>query len=356
MCSLSTTVSRAHGPPRPIIFQDEYSVRNDLLDPKVLRPASTTRSMHGASRRSTGTPFVVKRFLKEFTDEGEVKAKGNSEIYWELAAIKRRGGGRFLPEVREPEQCPKYTYFVVGYIAGPDLCSLIHADGYLYLGLQSLQDLLVELCKALQELHQLGFVHRDLKLENVVIDDSAYPRVVLKLIDFDNVVPVSQLTSSTVYGTDNYIPPECYMGDISPAADMWALGVCAFRLFTGRHPFKIALFDDGPGENVVGHPAMKGIHDRLVREVPKVRKRLQRALQEESSLGKEDRAVVEDFIMSLIHVSPKERLTATKALAHPLLRGDAVEASLASKASLSAPLREELSTASGTPEIGPQIR
>uniref|UniRef100_A0A7S0F999 Protein kinase domain-containing protein n=1 Tax=Pyrodinium bahamense TaxID=73915 RepID=A0A7S0F999_9DINO len=90
----------------------------------------------------------------------------------------------------------------------------------------------------------------------------------VKLIDFDTVQEWSpQSTRATdVLGTDQYIAPEAYEGRYSPASDIFAVGVIAYKLLTRSFPFRKHIFDDKPGENWVGSPKMREIRERLVEE------------------------------------------------------------------------------------------
>jgi serine/threonine protein kinase len=121
-------------------------------------------------------------------------------------------------------------------------------------------------------MHANSAVHKDLKLENVVVDagngiDYARgwtPRSV-KIIDFDTVEEWNPKTpkAKQVLGTDQYIAQEAYDGSYSPCSDIFALGVIMYKLAAGRFPFREDLFDDKPGENWVGSPKMSEIRGRL---------------------------------------------------------------------------------------------
>jgi tetratricopeptide (TPR) repeat protein len=100
-------------------------------------------------------------------------------------------------------------------------------------------DYLVQLCGALQCVHDLGVVHRDLKPENVFVTDDG----VVKLMDFgiakrrstERGITMSGFTA----GTPAYMSPE-QIQDFASAthlADLYSLGVIAYRIFTGRLPF-----------------------------------------------------------------------------------------------------------------------
>eukprot|EP00746_Dinoflagellata_sp_MGD_P058600 gnl/MRDRNA2_/MRDRNA2_25069_c0_seq1.p1 gnl/MRDRNA2_/MRDRNA2_25069_c0~~gnl/MRDRNA2_/MRDRNA2_25069_c0_seq1.p1 ORF type:complete len:239 (-),score=39.27 gnl/MRDRNA2_/MRDRNA2_25069_c0_seq1:351-1067(-) len=63
--------------------------------------------------------------------------------------------------------------------------------------------------------------------------------------------------------TDQYIAQESYHGTYSQSSDIFALGVIMYKLVTGKFPFPEEIFDDEPGQNIVGHPKMKRIQNML---------------------------------------------------------------------------------------------
>lgn len=128
-----------------------------------------------------------------------------------------------------------------------------------------------ELLKALQHLHKNGLIHKDLKLENVMLHPDTEEakgsptRQSVVLIDFDTVEEwcPSSPTAKDVLGTDQYIAPEAYSGNYSPKSDVFAVGVIVYKVLTGVYPYDENIFDDDPGENYVGSPKMSQIKGRL---------------------------------------------------------------------------------------------
>jgi len=93
-----------------------------------------------------------------------------------------------------------------------------------------------QLCDAVRYLHELNITHRDLKLENLLLDK----RFFLKLCDFGFVKgECARSMSQTYCGSKSYAAPEILKGEpYDPKkADMWAIGVILYIFVTGKMPF-----------------------------------------------------------------------------------------------------------------------
>ena len=103
--------------------------------------------------------------------------------------------------------------------------------------------LLFQVCAGLQAAHAMGVVHRDLKPENVFLARTPGGREVVKLLDFGIAKfargPGDGATQvGVVVGTPEYLSPEQAMGlPVDGRADLYTVGLIAFRMLTGRHPF-----------------------------------------------------------------------------------------------------------------------
>ncbi len=110
--------------------------------------------------------------------------------------------------------------------------------------------LLWQICAGLQAAHEHGVVHRDLKPENVFLARSAGGREVVKLLDFGiakfaRAQGDSATQTGIVVGTPEYLSPEQAMGlPVDARADVYTVGLIAFRMLTGHHPFRA---DDARG-------------------------------------------------------------------------------------------------------------
>lgn len=95
----------------------------------------------------------------------------------------------------------------------------------------------VQVARALAYCHDKRICHRDLKLENMLVDDAGK----VKLIDFGfSARCSSQAKLSTVCGTPPYMSPELAAGQpySGMSADIWALGVALYLMLCGKFPFK----------------------------------------------------------------------------------------------------------------------
>ncbi len=94
-------------------------------------------------------------------------------------------------------------------------------------------DLLVQILQALAYLHRRGILHRDLKPENILVVDGQ-----VFVLDFGLSVLRDQVEEGETSGTLAYIAPEVLRGELATeASDLYAVGVIAYELFTGKHPY-----------------------------------------------------------------------------------------------------------------------
>ena len=134
------------------------------------------------------------------------------------------------------KQTPKLVYFVMKYIEGRPLDSIIKEVGPLPVDMA--RTLLSQIASGLQFAHKKGVVHRDIKPANIMVDEEGQAIVT----DF-GIAKVAEakgltMTGATV-GTPYYMSPEQYSGtNITGAADQYSLGIVAYEMLTGKTPFE----------------------------------------------------------------------------------------------------------------------
>jgi len=150
---------------------------------------------------------------------------------------------RFATELRHPGIAGAYdfgeqdgrAYLVMELVPGEPLDEILARDGGL--PVEAVLDLIVQAAQALTVAHEAGVVHRDIKPANLMVS----PDGTLKITDFGiarRLAGASQTQTGMVMGTAHYISPEQAQGQkLSPATDLYSLGVVAYECLTGAPPF-----------------------------------------------------------------------------------------------------------------------
>lgn len=126
-------------------------------------------------------------------------------------------------------------YITMEYVRGEDLKKLIRKMGQLSMG-QAIP-IAAQICEGLEEAHRLGVVHRDLKPQNVMVDEDGNARI----MDFGiaRSIETKGITGAGVMiGTPEYMSPEQVEGkEVDQRSDVYSLGVILYEMVTGQVPF-----------------------------------------------------------------------------------------------------------------------
>lgn len=148
-------------------------------------------------------------------------------------------------------------YIVMEYIEGKTLKQLLYKRGALTL--PEVIDIMTQLTDGLSHAHEAYIIHRDIKPQNIMIEDNG----TVKITDFGIAMAVNatQFTqTNSVMGTVHYLPPEQANGKgATVKSDIYSLGILMYELLTGSVPFK--------GDNAV-EIALKHMKEKL----PSIRK------------------------------------------------------------------------------------
>nr|WP_246256624.1 Stk1 family PASTA domain-containing Ser/Thr kinase [Isoptericola halotolerans] len=126
------------------------------------------------------------------------------------------------------------SYLTMEYVPGTNLRGELQAGP---LTVDRALDVAEQVLAALSAAHRVGLVHRDVKPENVLIDDDGQ----VKVADFGLARAVTEVTSTatgTILGTVAYLAPEVITsGGCTPATDVYAVGVLLHEMLTGSLPY-----------------------------------------------------------------------------------------------------------------------
>jgi hypothetical protein len=133
------------------------------------------------------------------------------------------------------EEANDLHYFVMKYISGPSLETVVRRDGPLPKSVVRVW--LTQIASALGYGHRQGVIHRDIKPANILLDDEG--NAVVTDFGIAKVPKRSNLTQTGMtLGTPAYMSPEqCTSQEITPASDQYSLGIVTYEMLTGEPPF-----------------------------------------------------------------------------------------------------------------------
>lgn len=182
-------------------------------------------------------------------------------------------------------------YLIMEYVKGGDLLNKIDNCGRF--SEQLAANVMKQIFSALAYLHAKGIVHRDIKCDNILIEEHN-KQVIVKLIDFDTITKLNTGEKlKGVYGTVYYMSPELISGTYTEKCDIWSAGIILYTLITQNFPF------GGETEEII------------MRSITNYKVDLNLMTKHKISFE------LSDFISKLINPNPDKRLSAKAAIKHP---------------------------------------
>ncbi|HMG32618.1 MAG TPA: protein kinase [Blastocatellia bacterium] len=181
-----------------------------------------------------GRPVVIKVLLDESGENPWLIKKFHQEVE-ALCRLDHPGIVQVIDSGETPDGRP---FLVMQFIKGRDLRSLMSPEG---MDLEEVVFLIRQIGCALTAAHEQKITHCDLKPENIMLQELADGELQVKVVDFGVAkIKDSRVTANTstkVAGTVPYMAPEQIQGRPTAASDIYAFGVIAYEMITGRRPF-----------------------------------------------------------------------------------------------------------------------
>jgi len=292
-----------------INFNEKYKLKREQFGKFTFRQNGGVGQVHFASRLNDNKTFAMKFF-------GYTKLiPTSSSIEKEILLLEdlidipyiSRFEGLFMDskEGYVPNRIydQPYPVIVMEALEGGDLFDRIHSN-FTVVSERYLAASFKCIIEALHKIHQKGYLHRDIKLENLMYESERIDSP-LKIIDFGLMVKISRndglYISRRIDGTPQYVAPETWVyKHYSYKSDIWQAGCCLYSMLSGFSPFS-------------SEPALivEGIYSPM---------------EGEGWINISETA--KDLLRQIFIVDPSARISTEEILQHPWLQGDAPNDSL----------------------------
>jgi len=225
---------------------------------------------------------------------------GLDTLYTEIKNLRKVNHPNIV-KLKEVFETPSSIYLIMDYVEGEELKTYLQTKGKFTE--EDCVPIMKNILETVHYLHENKIIHRDLKLENILIPSNTTSEI--KLIDFGLSVDLTECREAKRGGTPGYIAPEVLKAEASriqvdPKCDMFSLGCLFYRLLTGGK-----LFLGSTAKEVLENNKECYINPSKI-----------------SFLIKSIQA--RNVLMKMLEADPLKRISAAEALDHPFFNPDKI--------------------------------
>jgi len=196
--------------------------------------------VYRARHLSMDRPVAIKFLRQRFSEDEAARTRLLTEA--RAAVALRHSNAVSVTDFGQTVE--GWVYIVMELLEGRTLREILSREAPLETARAT--SIMLQASDAVAAAHQAGIIHRDLKPSNILITQSADQPAVVKVFDFgiakffagndDDANDLAQ--TNTVIGTPRYMSPEQHSGnELTPATDVYSLGVILYEMLTGMVPF-----------------------------------------------------------------------------------------------------------------------
>mmetsp|Transcript_16369 Transcript_16369/g.27024 ORF Transcript_16369/g.27024 Transcript_16369/m.27024 type:complete len:714 (-) Transcript_16369:135-2276(-) len=263
-------------------LEDEYEMKGKL-------GAGRFATVYKCTHKKTGRDYAVKVIDKTQIDDAD-KEGLRAEI-----AILRLASHPFIVSMKKVFETKKNIYIVMEWLEHGDLFKTIVNQKFF--AEDAARHVIQQLCSAIRYCHLRGIVHKDIKPENILVEnlDGDYIRIFVTDFGLSQFAkPAEEMKDAA--GSVAYMAPEMIDSDtFTKSVDVWGIGVITFVLLSGSLPF----YDKDEIK----------LMDKIVEAPVEFKQSRWKGVSEKAK----------DFVTKMLAKDPKKRLNISEAMAHPWL-------------------------------------
>ncbi len=191
-------------------------------------------SLTGVVRKAALLSDPSKQFAVKTIYREKLSQKLWEAVSFEIQILKE-SDSPFLVSFFECYKNDTEFNVVLEWCQGGDLVHLLESNHML--DEPHVKKIIWEAATAINYLHHFGIVHRDIKLDNLLLTNKDLRSAQIKLIDFGLAKDFTKGQLQSAVGSPFYVAPEVLTGNYTCACDIWSLGVVLYMLLTGKPLF-----------------------------------------------------------------------------------------------------------------------